>query len=387
MAGSKRDATFEEKWLHDFVLPLVAGGDVRVAGVLGQRELKRLILHPLDREESGLRVSEARQAVMAEILIDPAPPELDEEAVRLAVAMQAVLFLSHPEAQGSTVRKSRLKELGRWAADVATLPAPEAVYALAARHSMLHHLFDLGRDDVRVSFWVGRREFRGTEPPARLLKWPDLRRVREERWRTGLLTEAAGDPGQRAIVLALLASSPLTDLLEPVRMEPPLDLSQVARHLREPVVARAVADRWLGLGVSQIAAPVAASVIGLAGRKGHAGALKTALQFVSHLHLLSVLGRREPRFEANAWLPELNAVTQGGQLGPKDFFAIYAAAHEAGLGRPQDLARDHVLRRAVDAYAAACAQLAGEVRVTELTQLFLRGLGATRAALPAATPN
>ena len=63
---------------------------------------------------------------------------------------------------------------------------------------MLHHLFDLGRDDVRVSFWVGKREFHGAEPPARLLKWPELRRVREERWRVTVVGEAMADPLMQA---------------------------------------------------------------------------------------------------------------------------------------------------------------------------------------------
>ena len=35
-----------------------------------------------------------------------------------------------------------------------------------------------------------------------------------------MLAEAAADADQRRIVLALLAASPLTDLLEPTRLEP-----------------------------------------------------------------------------------------------------------------------------------------------------------------------
>ncbi len=366
-------ATLEQKWLHDFVLPLTAGGDVRISGVIGQAELDRLLTAPLEREDSGLRVAEARQAVMAELVIDPAPPELDSDAIRLAAAVQALLFLSHPATHATTVRKSRLKELAHWAAETATLQEPSGVRALVERHSMLHHLFDLARDDVRVSFWVGKREFRGSEPPARLLKWPELRRVREERWRTPFVTEAVADPGQRAIVAALLAASPLTDLLEPARLEPPLELSPLARFIREPVIARAVADRWLSLGLSHIAGPFAAALIALCtGKLPEACAIWT--RFACHLHLLLLAGRREPRTEVSAWLPELNALTQGGQPPLKDFFGWFAAARRTEAGRPRDLAADERVSRQVDVYAAACAQLCGPARTEELHGMLKRGL-------------
>lgn len=362
-----------EKWLHDFVLPLTAGGDVRISGVIGQVELDQLLTAPLDREDSGLRVAEARQAVMAELLIDPAPPELDSDAIRLAAAVQALLFLSHPATHGTTVRKSRLKELSRWAAETATLQEPAGVRALVERHSMLHHLFDLARDDVRVSFWVGKREFRGSEPPARLLKWPELRRVREERWRTPFVTEAVADAGQRAIVAALLASSPLTDLLEPARLEPAIELSPLARFIREPVIARAVADRWLSLGVTQIGGPLGAALLALCSGK-RPEACGTWVRFACHLHLLLLSGRRDARSEASAWMPELNALTQGGQPPLKDFFGLFAAAQRLGVGRPDDLSLDAGLSRQVDVYAAACAQLCGTARTDELQGMLARGL-------------
>jgi hypothetical protein len=362
-----------EKWLHDFVLPLTAGGDVRISGVIGQVELEKLLTAPLDRADSGLRVAEARQAVMAELLIDPAPPELDSDSIRLAAAVQALLFLSHPAIHAASVRKSRLKALAHWAAETATLQEPSGVRALVERHSMLHHLFDLARDDVRVSFWVGKREFRGSEPPARLLKWPELRRVREERWRTPFVTEAVADPGQRAIVAALLSASPLTDLLEPARLDPSIELSPLARFIREPVIARAVADRWLSIGLTQIAGPFAAALIALCSGK-LPEACGTWVRFACHLHLLLLAGRREPRTEASAWMAELNALTQGGQPALKDFFGLFAAAQRTEAGRPDDLGLNPKLARQVDVYAAACTQLCGATRTDELHGMLSRGL-------------
>jgi hypothetical protein len=178
------------QWLHHFVLPLVAGGDVRVAHVIGAREMRTLVSSDVSRDETGMRIAEARHAISSELVLSPPEPVLDEEALRLAAAMQDLLFLLHPGTNAPSVTRRRLRAVSTYATELATLPLPNldlddsrtAARVLAERHSMLHHLFDLGRDDVRVSFWVGKREFHGAEPPSRLLRWPELRRVREERW-------------------------------------------------------------------------------------------------------------------------------------------------------------------------------------------------------------
>jgi hypothetical protein len=363
-----------EPWLHGFVLPLVAGGDVRVSGVMGQRELDELIVDPWitsQRDERVHRIAEARHAVVSELLIDPFEPELEDESLTLAVAMQNLLFLSHPGTAGAFVRRSKLRQVAEWSAlKVRALPEPETVRELAERHSMLHHLFDLGRDDVRVSFWAGRREFRGAEPPSRLLKWATVRRVREERWRVSFLTEAVTDPGQRAIVLALLAASPLTDLLEPLRLDPQLELKPLARWLREPLVARAVADRYLSIGFAQLGGPLTAALLALYNQKNVAHEAQIVTRFFCHLHLLRIIGPRERGAE---FLPELQAML-AGQPNLRDFYGLFAAAQRVGMGRPDDLALDAKLSKLVDGYAAACATLCGPARVLELEALMARGV-------------
>ncbi len=362
-----------EQWLHGFVLPLVAGGDVRISGVMGQRELDELVVDPTItgmRDERVQRIAEARHAVVAEILIDPFEPELEQDSLKLAVAMQNLLFLSHPGTAGTLVRKSKLKQVADWSAQlVRELPPPETVRELAERHSMLHHLFDLGRDDVRVSFWAGRREFKGAEPPPRLLKWGAVRRVREERWRVSFLTEAVSDAGQRSLVLALLSASPLTDLLEPLRLDPPLELYALAPWLREPLVARAVADRYLTLGFSKLGAPLTDALLRLYNQKNSKHECQVATRFVCHLHLLRLLS--SPRQES--YLPELQALA-AGQPALRDFFGLFAAAQRVGLGRPDDVAHDPKLSKLVDAYAAACATLCGAARVLELEGVMSRGV-------------
>jgi hypothetical protein len=370
------------QWLHHFVLPLVAGGDVRVQQPIGARELKELYEADFARDESAQRIGESRHAVVSELVIAPPEPELDPDSLRLAAAMQNLLFIMHPAAGGVGVRRGRLRQLSTYSTKLATLPLPDVemddarvtARVLAARHSLLHHLFDLGRDDVRVSFWVGKREFHGAEPPSRLLKWPDLRRVREERWRVTVIGEAMADPLMKPIVNAMLASSPLTDLFEPARLEPRFDLLPLARWLKLPTLARAVADRWLGAGLPQVAGAYTAALMTLYNEKeaGARLAARTATAFGCHVQLLSLVGRRA--LSDREHLLELQGVVQA-QPGLRDFYGLFAAAQRLGLGRPADSARDARLTAELDAYAAACAQLVGAERLAELTGLMARGVG------------
>jgi hypothetical protein len=375
------------QWLHHFVLPLVAGGDVRVAHVVGARELQLLLESDLDRDESAQRIAEARHSIASELVLTPPEPALDEEALRLAAAMQNLLFLLHPGTNAPSVTRRRLRAVSAYATELATLALPDldvddsrtAARVLAERHSMLHHLFDLGRDDVRVSFWAGKREFRGAEPPARLLKWPELRRVREERWRVTVVGEAMADPLMKPIVTALLASSPLTDLFEPSRLEPRFDLLALARWLKLPEVARAVADRWLGAGLPQVAGAYTAALMALYNDKEARArvAARTATQFACHVQLLAIIGKRAGSERDH--LIELQGQVQA-QPGLRDFYGLFAAAQRVGLGRPGDVARDPKLRDEVDAYAAACAQLVGTERLLELVGVMARGVGQLQLA-------
>lgn len=359
------------EWLHGFVLPLVAGGDVRVRGALGSLELETLTATAA-ADDSAAPIAEARHQVAAELFYDATRPGLDADSLRLAAAVQNLLFLSHPEARGLGVGARRRREVALFSTGLASLPAPDSLDALAARHTLVHHLFDLGRDDVRVSFWAGSREFRGAEPPGRLLKWPGVRRVREERWRVGVVAEAVADPSQRAIVAALLAASPLTDLLEPARLEPRLDLRPLAPWLRLPMVARAVADRYLTLGLEQIGPAYTLAAIDLYHQKSSPKQARTATAFLCHLQLLSLLG--EAQLSEQSRRIRLETLVQRHE-SLRDFFGLFAAAERVGLGRPLDVRSDARLESLIDSHARICLQLCGAARVLELEGVMTLGIG------------
>src|SRR5262249_62038381 len=100
----------------------------------------------------------------------------DDEVLRLAVALYDALYLTHPRARRQ--REAGRARVAEFAESCAALGPPRDAGVALARHTVLHNLFRLARTERGVSFWAGAREFRGQDPPARLLRWPRLRRVR-----------------------------------------------------------------------------------------------------------------------------------------------------------------------------------------------------------------
>lgn len=423
---------FPDEWLEQFVLPLVAGGELRVGGPIDAADLESL-LEPRPKTEPLLeRIARARRLVAAELVLDPPWPELDEPALRMAASLQNLLFLAHPAAHQPLRSRHRLKEVARFALQLAALGPPRRADELIDRHTLLHQLFDLGRDDMRVTFWAGRREFRGKRPPPRLLLWPTVRRVREERWRVELVTEAVNDLELRIIVRQLLFASPLTDLLHPERPEPRLEIGGLGRWLRLPEVARAVADHYLTVGLEAIGPPLALALISACGQKGQAKDVRIFTEFTCHLQLLALLGEppeppvgreqsaaapsrrrpagsparpagaapeamstagealaeagvldrppvrlwaaRPPVVDERARLMRMQELAQGRDA-LRDFFGLFAAAERLGMSRPPDIAGDPRLKALFDGYARACQLVCGEPRVQELFSLLSHGVG------------
>jgi hypothetical protein len=177
----------------------------------------------------------------------------------------------------------------------------------------------------------------------------------------------------------MLASSPLTDLFEPSRLEPRFDLLPLVPWLKLPEVARAVADRWLGAGLPQVAGAYMAALMALYNDKepGARQAARTATAFACHVQLLALIGKRGASERDH--LIELQGQVQA-QPGLRDFYGLFAAAQRVDLGRPADVAKDERLRADVDAYATACAQLVGTDRLLELVGVMARGVGLLQLA-------
>ncbi|HEX2568632.1 MAG TPA: hypothetical protein VH877_03665 [Polyangia bacterium] len=359
---------------RQFLLPLVAGGQLRVGAPLGERGLTRLVeaaREPGHDVQLEAAIGEARAETAATLLVDPIAPQIDVATLRLAVALHDLLFFLHPAAAGPLVRDRRLEQVAEYAAELARLPATTDADDLVARHTVLHLFPELGRNDVRVTFWAGRREFHGEEPPGRLLAWRNLRRVREERWRVNCFSEAAAHPLGGAVVRALLDGSPLTDLLHPLRAEPKFELGRAASVLVEPQVCRLVAYHLLAQGLDRVGSTLGQAMLVELERPGTWRA-RFVLAFASHLHLCQALASREAGGGGGA-----RRHGMPGDLPLRDFYGIYAALARLTpeLAAPSDVRRDPRLMARVNEYAANCEAICGTNRTTELRSLIARAIG------------
>ena len=272
-----------DDFVQSVLLPLATGGTLTVHAPLDADDVAAL-------EDAGSRaagiaeLAEARRALAAHHLRDATAPPLDVDAVRLGAAIHNLCWLlaqpGHEAARGSLARVAAYTE------HLAALPPPADELAVVARHTLVGRVRSLSRRDVRVRFWAGTREFRGQAPPRRLLRWQGVRRVRQEQTTVELFADALAAAPTRGIVVALMAASPLSDLLSLERSDPPVDLRGAARWLRAPRIARSLADEYLRRGLAAIEPPLTAALVAVYNAKGATDEAATATAFHSHLHLL-----------------------------------------------------------------------------------------------------
>jgi hypothetical protein len=97
------------------------------------------------------------------------------------------------------------------------IPPPDDVGDALSRHTWFSRMFELARTDVELKWWTGSERFLGTDPPARLLAWPEVRRVHQTRTPRPLMdlpTSGSAVDAQRFAFLVerVLTKTPLTDL-------------------------------------------------------------------------------------------------------------------------------------------------------------------------------
>jgi hypothetical protein len=219
-------ASVADRVFRAFMAPLVLGGAMvpgkpigaRVALAIGEQ---RVAGDPdLASHVTLARVRVARKLVPIDRLEPASPAEW-----ALACALHDIVQSTHPGFDGAFRRRSATRLLDLVDATLErTAPIADLRDALS-RHTWLSRLFEIRRTDTSVSWWVGRTNFLGTEPPARLTAWPELRRVTVERTPHTLLEfpahGASVDVARLGASLArLLARSPLTDLATCARAAP-----------------------------------------------------------------------------------------------------------------------------------------------------------------------
>jgi hypothetical protein len=162
-----------------FILPLVAGGELRVGPPLDGEDLEALEAAVFAADHEVLQIEAARRALAAELCLYPVETPLDTGALRLCIGIHNLLFLSHPDADRDLLSRSSWARMEAFTSRLLELPPPATAEETLARHTLTHNLLSLSRSDVDLECWVASYSFKGMTPPKRLRRWPRLRRVKE----------------------------------------------------------------------------------------------------------------------------------------------------------------------------------------------------------------
>ncbi len=229
---AEKAVAIADRLFRDMLAPLVLGGELRPGRPIGGKNA--LALGPfsdvLDQELLSqvnlARVRVARRLLPVDRLEAPTPAEW-----ALAAMLHDIVQCAHPELSGVFRGRAPLRLLQIVSLTAERVPAPQNVGEAVSRHTWFSRALEITRTDSTVSFWVGKRQFLGQEPPGRLLAWPELRRVHVEKTPRALvdLPSAGGHVAAtefEAGVSAWIRKSPLTDLATCARTSPKFEWSR-----------------------------------------------------------------------------------------------------------------------------------------------------------------
>lgn len=236
-----------------FLAPLVLGGEMRPGKPFGG---KRAFLFGQGRVPSDFELVSRTQLARVRIARKVAPVDLFEPAPTafewaLAAVLHDLVQSTHPGFDAAFRRSGPRKILDVVEATLEKIPPPLDVGDALSRHTWFSRMFDLARTDVDVRWWTGSERFLGTDPPARLVAWPELRRVQQTKTPRPLMelpTAGAAVEPQRftAAIETFLKKTPLTDFATLERAAPLFawtheNLSFVSTQSGRTVVMRALA--------------------------------------------------------------------------------------------------------------------------------------------------
>ena len=270
-----------EDLFRNFMAPLVLGGELRPGRILGAKKALAIgVERTVADVDLAAHVSLARVRVARKIApVDRAPPPTPAEWT-LAAALHDLVQSTHPSLEGLFRNRAapRIMELVSLA--LARVPAPADASEALWRHTWFSRALEITRTDTRVSYWIGSQSFRGSEPPPRLLTWPDLRRVHVQKTGQNLAELAPVELLQiyQEVLVRWLGKSPLTDLAHADRALGAFAWTEPTLALVANPIGRTLAARALRFGGSRGALPAIERATALLARtNGQAAAIAQAL--------------------------------------------------------------------------------------------------------------
>ena len=236
-----------------FIVPLVIGGPMTPGRPIGSRVALAIgDGRPTSDIDKHAHMQLARVRVARKLAPVDRFDALGAAEWALLAALHDVVQAAHPDLKGILRPKLPLKILDLAEATLARISPPTSIGEMLSRHTLLSRLFEITRNDKTVSWWLGSAEFRGEEPPARLSKWPKVRRVNvaeSPRPLMSLPQHGAGvDPDRFELaVRGVLSRSPLTDLATAGREAPRFAWTAEALALGSTRAGRTLAVRALAM--------------------------------------------------------------------------------------------------------------------------------------------
>jgi hypothetical protein len=326
-----------EEFLTGFVLPLVAGGELRIGRPLAVQDLVDLDDALPHHTVATTAIDDAREQVLSTLVCRPPALVLEAEDLALAAGLHDALFLAHPRADGWSVTDRQRRKIAEAAQILVGQPLSRHRTRVLARHGLLHNVFRLTRVDTTVSWWTGRARFLGQRPPGRLTRWRGVRRVREERVSVDF-DELLSAPDVTPVVATLLRRTPLTQLLTSHPAAPALHWEDAVFILRDIELARAVSYELLRAEDprDQVVGParLAAAFEQMLERAPAEADVRTVSAFLVHLNLLLCAGEVGARDRDRSPLVSTVLAVERAAQRPRGLTTLFALPNALALVDP-----------------------------------------------------
>ncbi|HEY8074279.1 MAG TPA: hypothetical protein VIF62_09220 [Labilithrix sp.] len=242
-----------ERLFTTFLAPLVLGGPMTPGKPFGG---KNALMIGDGRAPSDADTLSQTQLARVRVARKLAPVDLFEGAPSgaewaIAATIHDLVQATHPGFDALFRRSGPARILMVIEKTLERVPPPVNVGDALSRHSWFSHFLEIARTDVEVKWWTGSQTFLGTEPPSRLLAWPEMRRVQQTKTPRPLMdlptAGSAVDVSRfSGIVETILTKTPLTDIATSDRATPAFrwtheNLSLCATRNGRTLVLRALA--------------------------------------------------------------------------------------------------------------------------------------------------
>jgi hypothetical protein len=241
-----------ERLFAGFVAPLVIGGPMSPGRPFGARVALAIgDDRPLGDIDKVAHVQLARVRVARKLAPIDRFEALRGAEWAILAALHDLVQSAHPDLKGMFRASAPMKVLELVDRTLERVPPPATMLDALSRHTLLSRMFEIARTDTTISWWVGSSTFLGAEPPARLMAWPELRRVNVAKTPRALMDLPAFGGGVRAegfeaSVCAILTKTPMTDLATAGRVGPRFAWTTETLSLVATRAGRTLALRALG---------------------------------------------------------------------------------------------------------------------------------------------